>query len=186
MHEKDQLDLLLDSALSTYADPPAGLEDRVLSALDATRIRTHRGRLAWTIALPAAACVLLQWLSTPKTIHAPSIPDQHAQHTNSSSSSSILHKHPSHPSHSIAHPPLSSTQPTTAQAASKTPLLPKLDVFPTPRPLTTEECSLALVATQAPASLRQALLDAQADDIPPLHIASTHIPPLDAPDQGQP
>src|SRR5450631_1222883 len=40
MPDKDDLDLLLDSALSTYADPGprAGLEERVLSALNVAHI----------------------------------------------------------------------------------------------------------------------------------------------------
>ena len=44
MREKDDLDLLIDSALATYADPgpDSGLEDRLLVGLSAVRTETHR------------------------------------------------------------------------------------------------------------------------------------------------
>ena len=54
MREKDDLDLLIDSALATYADPgpDSGLEDRVLVTLAAVRTETprERARLAHALA----------------------------------------------------------------------------------------------------------------------------------------
>ena len=72
MREKDDLDLLIDSALATYADPgpDSGLEDRVLVTLAAvrtntSRVRTHWRRrwLPWAVAIPIAAGLLFLWLS---------------------------------------------------------------------------------------------------------------------------
>ncbi|HEX8812227.1 MAG TPA: hypothetical protein VF742_09575, partial [Terracidiphilus sp.] len=55
---QDHLDLLIDSALSTYAEPRAGLEARVLKHLAAQPAR--RRWLPFAIALPiAAACAIL-------------------------------------------------------------------------------------------------------------------------------
>jgi hypothetical protein len=223
MREKDDLDLLLDSALSTYADPRAGLEDRVLSALDAAHIaagsrglqapeykqlgkmafrpgplsfqyirakyKVHisRRRLAWAVAPPLAACLLLLWLSTPKTIHAPSTSTQQAHQTNPSPPIPLaaapqfsMHTSRRHTPRAIE----SALTPLNAQVADALPR-PKLDVFPTPQPMSAEERALGLVAAQTPLPLRKALVEAQQDDLP-IHIAATHIPPLESPDLGQP
>jgi hypothetical protein len=88
MRDKDDLDLLLDSALATYADPgtEGGLERRVLAALSAARdsdgrkgsAEKPRGRwLPWAVALPVAACLILVWvLASTRVVHAPTQPQQ--------------------------------------------------------------------------------------------------------------
>ncbi|HEY1984669.1 MAG TPA: hypothetical protein VGG85_04625 [Terracidiphilus sp.] len=199
MREKDDLDLLLDSALLTYADPgpDACLEDRVLNALtagSAPEVRTtwavrkpRRTWLRWAIALPIAGCLLLLWLSTPKTIHAPSTRHQEARQNNPAAalSPAVTAEISTHtPRRLVTRAIQSAPPPSNAQVANDVPR-PKLDVFPTPQPMSAEERALSLVAAQTPLPLRKALVDAQQDD-PPIHIASTHIPPLDSPDQGQP
>jgi len=63
---------------------------------------------------------------------------------------------------------------------------PKLDVFPTPQPLSSEERGLAVVALQAPVPLRKALVEAQEQDDAPVHIAAIHIPPLESHRSNQP
>ena len=82
MHEKDDLDLLLDSALASYADPgrEAGLERRVLAALaTAQNLRVpgsifarSRRWMPWAIALSAAASLLV-WISIANVKHVPSV-----------------------------------------------------------------------------------------------------------------
>jgi hypothetical protein len=69
-----------------------------------------------------------------------------------------------------------------AQAAP----LPKLDVFPTPQPLTAEERALVVIVTQTPLPAREALVEAQSLDAQPVRIAEIHIPQLEPPDPGQP
>ncbi len=199
MREKDDLDLLLDSALSTYADPgpDAGLEDRVLSALESARFhelpamrmspKPRRHWLAWAFALPVAVCLLLLWLFTAKTIHAPSTPTQQAQQTNHTPgiAPAIAHEVSTRPSSQYAaRTAVSARPPSNAQVANAVPL-PKLDVFPTPQPMSAEERALSAVAAQTPLPLRKALAEAQQDDAP-IHIASTHIPPLESLDERQP
>jgi hypothetical protein len=199
MPEKDNLDLLLDSALATYAHPgpESGLEDRVLNALKAARVpevrtasvdrKGHRRWFAWAFALPVAVCIVLLWLSITKSIHAPSSQTQQARQTNQG---------PAIPR--TAAPVVSAQTPrrhsvraarserprSNAEVAAAEPL-PKLDVFPTPQPMSSEERALGVVATQTPLPLRKALVEAQQDDSP-IHIAAIHIPQLESPDQGQP
>jgi hypothetical protein len=62
MHNREELDRLLDSALGTYGDPGpgSGLEGRILRRMAADGAEKPRRRwLWWAIALPAAACLLL-------------------------------------------------------------------------------------------------------------------------------
>src|SRR6266568_4065939 len=71
----DELDKILDSALSSYADeePRPGLEGRVLNRIRASRDGHRFAWLRWPIAIPAFACFLVLALtlwtkrdSTPK------------------------------------------------------------------------------------------------------------------------
>jgi hypothetical protein len=194
MREKDDLDLLIDSALATYADPgpDAGLEGRVLAALSPVRKVTPRVRalirwrwLPWAIALPIAAGLFFLWLSTQRQKPLPtsepqqareSVLDAIAPHADSRDVSPI--KEPHRHTVRIKQPP-SPVQ--TAQAAP----LPKLDVFPTPQPMTPEESALTAVVTQTPLTARQAVIDAESLDHQPVRIAEIQIPPLEPPTQGQ-
>jgi hypothetical protein len=193
MREKDDLDLLIDSALATYADPgaDAGLEGRVLAALSPVRKEAPRRALIrsrwlpWAVALPIAAGLLFLWLSTqrqkPLPVSEPqqareSVPNAIAPRVDSRSTSPIKEQH----RHTVRIKP----QPSPAQTAQAAPL-PKLDVFPTPQPMTPEERALTAVVTQTPVPARPAVLDAESLDHQPVHIAEIQIPPLQPPTQGQ-
>jgi hypothetical protein len=191
--ERDPLDLLLDSALATYADPDlagggdSGLEDRVLAALASARnssdipvTNSRRRWLPWAIAIPIAACLLSLWLATSRGNHAPSTPLQQvhrSQPTPALPTSSVSIASQSTPHRTIPHN-RSALPPSAALTASAEPL-PRLDVFPTPQPLTPQERALVAVAVQTPLPLRAALAQAQIQDDPPIRIAAIHIPPLE-------
>jgi hypothetical protein len=57
--------------------------------------------------------------------------------------------------------------------------LPKLDVFPTPRPLTAEEQALAVFISHASDAERKALIESQKQFQAPISIAAIRIPPLE-------
>jgi hypothetical protein len=233
MRDKDDLDLLLDSALSTYADPgpDSGLEGRVLTALSAARdsdgrriaaAKPRRRWLPWSIAIPVAACVILVWLHTSTSVvHAPTQPQQARPSEEATSESpnvpfdrsaptisKKMHppgaKAPVHPGASTARlkscpvTELASAEgvgrvselcrETVASAANvaradRAPL-PKLDVFPTPQPLTEQEQAFLFYAQQAPTAQLQALSEAQARDEDPFPVATVHIPAFEPPTQG--
>jgi hypothetical protein len=71
----------------------------------------------------------------------------------------------------------------TAAGAKPAPL-PKLDVFPTPRPLTREERAMVVFVAQAPESERKALIEAQEQFDAPLSIAAIQIPAIEPPQEG--
>jgi hypothetical protein len=192
MHEKDQLDLLIDSALATYANPPSGLEQRVLNALAAERRASPaksmlvafpiRRWMPWATGLAAACVVLVLFVH-----HYGSHPGTQARNESSPQ-----------PQQPIARPGIAATRPPhvafagtkkwrathltpVAQAAA----VPKLDVFPTPQPLTPEEQALYVYAGRSPKPVLEALARAQAQDEQSFPVATAHIPPLQPPDEGK-
>ena len=203
--ERDQLDRVLDSALATYADPgpESGLERRILGHIANEAAPAPRRRwLAWAIALPAAAGLLLfAVLAGPRLDHAPSsMPPQ----------TRILQKPPAlgglagnralsegsgkdgskrkGRTESIArasHPSSDAKMHSRrAVLASKSTPLPKLDVFPTPQPLSPEERALVEFAAHAPQSERESLMAAQREADAPLRITAIEIMPLESPAAG--
>jgi hypothetical protein len=215
MREKDDLDLLLDSALATYADPgpESGLEDRVLAGLQAARASEERRRwfemprswwLPGTIAVPVAVCLLVLWLSIGRTVHGPSTQQQLARQPDRSQKPSLTMKRTAQPSAVTGESARAKAHRNYAEVSARMKSCPvtkpacyvsgdvatavpgpKLDVFPTPQPMSSEERALSVIAMQTPLPLRKALVEAQQDDSP-IHIAAIHIPPLESPDQGQP
>jgi len=232
MRDKDDLDLLLDSALSTYADPGPdfGLEGRVLTALSAARDSNSRKIAAakprsrwlpWAIAIPVAAGLILVWvLASTRVVHAPTQPQLAHPSAEATSESPSVPLDRSAPTKSKMHPPgakapvhpgastarLKSCPVTefalaegvgqvselcreiVASAANvahtdRAPL-PKLDVFPTPQPLTEQEQALLSYAQQAPTAQLKALSEAQARDEDPFPVATVHIPVFEPPTQG--
>jgi hypothetical protein len=195
----DELDLLLDSALATYADPGcnSGLENHVLSALAPARAATRariaphrRGWLPWAIAIPLAACLFLLWLFASQYAHAPTPPEE-AHQTQPTPESDIAASAPNRVPAAVTKPAFHkhhttpvAQQPSQEQTATATPL-PKLDVFPTPQPLTSQEHSL-IVAVRASEPVRAALVKAQKQDDTPIRIAAIRIPPLESLSSGQP
>jgi hypothetical protein len=196
MREDDDLDLLLNSALSTYADPGVnyGLEQRILArvfssgvSVEAARARSRRW-LPWTLALVAAACLfLIAVFSVPRKRSLP-VNSGFQEHESqqplvagapieSPATAHLKTAQGGRPSTVNAH-----VRPNQAEANSAP--LPKLDVFPTPQPLTPQEQALAVFAIQAPALELQALIEAQKQDDAPLSITAIEIQPLDPPGQG--
>jgi hypothetical protein len=174
MPEDRELDQLLNSALSTYAEPRAGLEARVLAHLTAQP--TRRRWLPWAIAVPIAACVVLVLMLYPRHNHIEepvhqaqreSASNMQAAPKNSIAQAAQVPEHQPRPRIVAAH---------TARAASAP--LPRLDVFPTPRPLSSEEQAFVRFVTTTPAPERNAALAAQQQMDEPLHIAEITIQPI--------
>ena len=192
MRENGDLDRLLDSVLSTYGDPGpgSGLDQRVLASIR-TRIAAEpaprRRWLPWAVGLPAAACLLLFFLAGPKTAHSPAIPAK------------VVTQPQEFPITTAHTGPLPALRPQLVPRTRQVPFsrqsrpgghatrsvaLPKLDVFPTPQPLTQAEQALVAFAVRAPEAERQSLIAAQKQAEAPLSIAAIEIPPIESPDKG--
>jgi hypothetical protein len=196
------LDQLLDSALATYADPgrDSGLEGRVLAALATARTESSRPIahrrwrwLPWMIAIPVAASLILLWIfASTRVVHAPTEPQQ-SRDAQPAPDSSLTASAPAAGHRAEVRPNSIPRVRHAARAAprvsqeqtSRATALPKLDVFPTPQPLTPQEQTMLAFAQQAPAAQVEALSAAQAKDEESFAFAASHISPFEPPAEGK-
>ena len=182
--QDDELDHDLDAALAKYAsvNPRPGLEERILANLHAERAHvTDRVWWRWGFAAALAAVVIvattLAWRGGrsghPPMAHHPSTTEQIRRPTNpptTTASERLTANAPIRAMHSGGAIAARRAAPR-AQAVAEAD--PKLDVFPSPRPLSEEELALAryvrnfpgdakLVAQAQEASEREVLAKMQA------------------------
>jgi hypothetical protein len=205
MRERDELDRLLDSALSTYGDPEAGsganpdgadsnLERRILARIAGARLGSARISpaprlrwLPWALGLTAAACLIFLWVATVKMHKLPSGAAERERQASQTPDRAFqaptpLRRSASNPK--VAGPEAKVHSTTVASAAKAAPL-PKLDVFPTPEPLTPEEQALAAIVVHTPTSELEALMAAQEqEDTPQIRIAAIEVKPFEPPPAG--
>lgn len=70
------------------------------------------------------------------------------------------------------------------ELAARSAPLPKLEIYPTPQPLSSQEEALVNFAAHAPQSERESLLSGQEQSDAPLRIAAIEIQPLEPPASG--
>jgi hypothetical protein len=179
--ERDDLDLQIDSALAHYAEPSAGLEARILTQLASVRTSetapARKRWLLWPIALPIAACAILLVVFALRYTHKPTT--QQAQRTapQTQSAQNTTIPQPSPPRKHNTQPHLVAAR-VSRHITHKPAPLPKLDVFPTPRPLSPEEQAMVRFVATMPPSEIQAMQKAQQQQDQPLHIAAIVIQPI--------
>lgn len=158
-HRDDALDRELDTALAKYAavEPRTGLEERVLANLRAEREQVaQRSWWRWTVVgtLAVVAVVVVAMLSWKPANnsgkHHPPTEAPRAAETQVASDSEMNRTAPR-----ITKP---RKRPGVHQHRTEKAALPKLDVFPSPRPLSEQEKMLASYASQYP---KEAALIAQ-------------------------
>jgi hypothetical protein len=142
--EADELDRALDAALVKYAavEPRAGLEERILASLRAepTRDSRHmwlRWSLATALALAVVIAVALGWRSAKPgqqriAKHPPAVQPSSKLPPPILAANAPKNGHILAPHRRIAH----TSQPALVAAAAAN---PKLDVFPSPQPLSEQE-----------------------------------------------
>lgn len=183
MADRDDLDQLLDAALSTYADPGPNLAPRVLAQVSA-RAAARLRRLQWLwgtgLATTAAVALLLLLIApwrAPQQGVAP-----HTEATVVRQPHPVLPAEASHfarPSPERAH----RMPPERPLAVSVT--LPKEQMFPAPRPLSVEEQALVHLVVQSTPDERRDILAAQQQSDAPLRISAISIPPIQPPAEGK-
>jgi hypothetical protein len=187
MPERDKIDQLIDSALASYAEPRAGLEQRMLArmATDAHR-SSRRGWLMLAIAAPALAALILMIYVASRAPHAQPPSEIASTHAGPSTTSSKEHSvgrvvtepaprvvQSSGPSHRIRH----RDQDVDEHTNNPVPR-PKEDIFPRPQPMTAEEQAMSRFAVEASEADRKALIEAQRRVDEPLNISAISIAPL--------
>jgi hypothetical protein len=153
----DQLDHLLDAALTKYAavEPRTGLEERVLAVLRAEQT-TARAKTWWRWGMAGAlAAVLVVALAlalrSGKSSH-PVFVDRPAE-TQPSPTQAPLTANAGAETVPARVPPVrkQNRQPISTRLAAD----PKLDVFPSPRPLSEEELALARYVRNFPSDAKR-------------------------------
>ena len=187
MPERDKIDQLIDSALASYAEPRAGLEQRMLArvATDAGR-PSRRGWLLMAIAVPVLGALMLMIYLVPRAPHAQ--PPSQIASTSAGPSATSSKEHSagrvvtepaprvvqsSGSSHRIRHGDRDVDEHTNNAVPR-----PKENIFPRPQPMTAEEQALTRFAAEASESDRKALIEAQRRVDEPLNISAINIAPL--------
>ncbi len=161
-NSRDELDRLIDGALASYstAEPLAGLEARVLNRVHVTQPR--RRLLAWALAFAVAASVVVSGIVVRTERHVVVPKPMTAKVTPA----------PAPPA------PMKPVARVRRVARSRHPgVLPKLEQFPSPAPLTAQERALVALARQDPEELGKfAEMERQSEA--PLEIQPIQIAPL--------
>jgi hypothetical protein len=189
MRADDELDLLLEAALTFYAppEPAPALAARVLASIrqQARATRHPRRWLTWSIAAPILAALLLTTLIparhrlkhttaspprtsaalAPRTSGTPGVKQRNTSQT--ATSATATHRR------------------TAMQVAVNTQPLPRQEVFPTPTPLTAEEQALIALVNKNPGNVTQAVAESQTQPVEPIHIAAIQIPLINSSDKGE-
>ncbi|HEX3663192.1 MAG TPA: hypothetical protein VHU89_17275 [Acidobacteriaceae bacterium] len=184
---RDELDKRIDAALQSYVNLPEATEPRIALALVMERARAEpsRRRGWWILAAAVSAAVVIiaaavwmGWMGLsrrPEIARVPqapagmAVPAQPAHVAAGKTSVSDTHR-TTLCGHSPAHREL---------AASRA-RLPRLAIFPTPRPLTPEEQALAAFAKHGPPAVRRAVIEDQKHWDDPIIVAGLHEQPPQA------
>jgi hypothetical protein len=181
--QNDELDRALDAALTKYSsvDPRAGLEERILADLRAQPTASSHAWWRWGLAGALAVMVIVAMAVAWRSGRTP-----HSQLASHPTNTEQIRR-PANPPEATASERLLGNTPTRAthrggaiavrrsapRARAIAEADPKLDVFPSPRPLSDEELALAryvrnfpsdakLVAQAQEASEREVLAKMQA------------------------
>lgn len=165
------LDRALDAALAKYAsvEPRTGLPDRILAKVLRANLRAQQSPprtvwWRWSWAIAAAVIVvgaLLAWKSVGPShlmvAHRPAPATQNPRTPAQQEASSRRSLEPVPPARSAMRP---DTRPHVVAAAAN----PKLDVFPSPQPLSEEELALAQYVRNFPTDAKVVAQAQEADE----------------------
>jgi len=186
--KSDDLDVLLDAALATYAnpEPSPGLTAQILAAARANAPQRQFRWMLWGI--PAIAALLALVILLPaRRIHHDPLPST-VQVSRGTSTSPVTAPRLSVKTNSARQVPRLRATATVRAAIPASEPLPKQQVFPTPTPLSPEEQALGAAISRNPQAvarqIAQSATQSPEQPIEPLHIAEIHIPPLNPPDNN--
>jgi len=180
MRDDERIDESIDAALRSYAEPVEMPETRVAVAQVMVRVRSQRERrVGWWVWGAVAAAFLavalamgamwrmggsreaeIAWKpAAPGVLQVPMMPKESATNRVWSMEARDRSRSPRRPQLRIA-------------------ALPKLEVFPAPRALSPQEQALLAFASEAPAGVRQAVIEDQQYWDTPIVVAEVKIRPL--------
>jgi hypothetical protein len=182
---------LIRSSIATYGEPEPNsqLAQRIFQRIAAeTRPVPSRQWLPWALAM--GACLIAFFaLFQARPVHAPAsvsnqmhIPEQADDNTGRREIATVApHQSQHERRRTLVRSDLRLHATSLLREAQP---LPKLDIFPTPQPLTPAERALIQFAERTPVAERKALIEAQRQPDTPLNIAAIKIQPIEMPDLG--
>jgi hypothetical protein len=207
MTREDRLDAAIDRALRSYAEPVEVPETRVVLARLMERVRLEPGHgfgwLNWSAVVAAGLAVVLLvgvvWMMRGArraeiawTPRAPGVVQSTPQRLKPdsarlySTAEAVPLQNEGGGKSQIAHNNSAKANRTPGElvAGVMAPTsLPKLDVFPTPRPLTAEEQALATFVQQGPPAVQRAVVEDQKHWDDPIIVADLRNQPLETSSQ---
>jgi hypothetical protein len=177
--KQDELDIALDAALAKYAavEPRAGLEDRVMANLRAERARVpDRAWWRWSVAGALAGIVIVALAVALRSgrAHAPVMANHPSTATSRAEQSGTQ---AASNDGAIPTAPVHRSPPKVEMAVK-----PKLDEFPSPRPLSEQEKLLIRYVREFPEDA-VLIAKAQAESEKEIEQLIGNQPPAPSPDQ---
>ena len=179
-NQRDELDEILNAALTSYSmeGPRPGLEQRVLNRVRYEGLHFWKSWLLPPIGILVSACLLLVVISIPEVWKpAPrrpgAVPSARLAQTSRPIPATAPLKRSEPPNLSRKR-----ERPNAEKVARRERHLPKLDRFPSPTPLTSEEHALIVLATYPPQNVPKALLKSGRAAEQPIQIEPIKIEPL--------
>jgi hypothetical protein len=184
MRSDEQIDALIDAALRSYAEPAPHPRVAVARVMERALREESRGRFSWLAwgAVAVGCLVVMAVVFGVRVIRGPRVPeiawvvkapgvvDSHAL-----TSRRV-------PGRLIELPHRARAKNGREQNGAPN-ALPKMEVFPTPRPLTAEEQALVTFAAQASPAAKREVIEAERHLGDPIVIAELKIHPLDEKDR---
>lgn len=181
----EELDRMIDAGLSTYAEPRAGLEQRVLAAVDAEReqrvlaAQSPRWRM-WAMGLATAACLLI---AITVALRIGEAPQPAGRQANNGAHTPAMHRAIAPEARTQAPVRIAAKRRVRRSDEASLRRLPKKQLFPTPQPLSPEMQALVQYVANAPEKERKQFAQAQAQLDAPITIAPLRIAPLEIADK---
>jgi len=196
MDEKENIDRsssdifateLLDAALTNYrsAEPRPGLEQRILASARARRQRALWVGWAWRLGAAAAVLAIAVAVYRIDSHHRPALTPRIAEIREPAAPGVVsppVTATPLGPSRTSRRSTLRSMQPRNPSAGREGRVAssePRMDVFPTPRPVTEQEQLLLRFIQEAPKPVLLAMIE-EGQGVSPLEIKELNVPPLNA------
>jgi hypothetical protein len=180
MRGDDGVDELIDAALRSYAEPGKMADARVAAVRILARVEFAESRKRfwmWAVMVPAVACLLMVILVATWRMRGSRV-QEIAWVPKAPGSVARTESRGIRGGETVAELPNPGRAKNGRDQNGAPGVLPKLDVFPTPRPLTAEERGLVAFASQASPEVKMQAVEAEKHVGDPIVIAELKIAPL--------
>jgi hypothetical protein len=180
MRGDELIDERIDAALWSYAEPGEMPETGAAVARVLARVESAESRKRfwmWAAGIPAVACLLMVILVSMWWMRGSRVPEI-AWVPKAPGSVAGLESRGIRGGETIAELPHPGRAKNGRDQNGAPGVLPKMDVFPTPRPLTAEERGLVAFASEASPELKKQVVEAERHMGDPITIAELKIAPL--------